>query len=189
MVINKPIFPNDTATNLSWGKFDYKVTMPSDETKTRVDYCWLIPVKKNWFITLWKDLDICNFKSDKHLYDQLDYWYGKIRKDAGVPAQFDEYGGKYNMRSVRCYHATKWVRTVADYKFMEWDDPPPNPLQHVKPTLTKATYAEEGADNTDAAMRRCLFREKTRDEAITILRRKNINVEQLLKNLRITTKG
>ena len=72
---------------------------------------------------------------------------------------------------------------------MEWDDPPPNPLQHVKPTLTKETYAEEGADNAEAAMHRCLLRKESRDEAIEILRRKNKNVEQLLKNIGITTTG
>lgn len=103
--------------------------------------------------------------------------------------QFDTYGGKYNMRSVRCYHATRWVKICADYKFMEWDDPPPNPLQHVKPGLTKTTYAEIGADSEEQAIHRCVLRKETRAEAIAILKRKNKDVEQLLKNIGNTTTG
>ena len=43
VAMHKPIFHNDTVTNLRWGKFDWKITMPAYETKTRVDYYWLIP--------------------------------------------------------------------------------------------------------------------------------------------------
>ena len=65
---------------------------------------------------------------------------------------------------------------------MSWDDPPPNPLQHVKPALTKSTYAEKGAEDADAAMNRCLLRKETRNEAIDILKRRNVNVKQLCEN-------
>ena len=75
---------------------------------------------------------------------------------AGIPKNPRGSHGYYNMRSVRCYKATKWVQICTEYDVMGWDMKPDNPLQHTTAKLTKNTYAEPGSDNTDQAMRRCL---------------------------------
>ena len=53
-------------------------------------------------------------------YGLLDYWFEKVRGEAGVNSTAPN-GGSLNMRSVRCYHATEWVKTEAEYKFMKFE--------------------------------------------------------------------
>ena len=64
------------------------------------------------------------------------------------------------MRSIRKYHATEWVKIFYEYEVMNWQPPPPNPLQHttIKTTLTK--YAEKGIDNKWEARKRCVEKYK-----------------------------
>ena len=99
-------------------------------------------------------VDMNAIKSESTLYASLDYWYEKLRRDAGVKEKAPN-GGSLNMRSVRCYHATEWVKVEAEYKFMGFDMAPPNPLQHASRTLTVNTYAEKDAGNEEEAIKRC----------------------------------
>ena len=39
---------------------------------------------------------------------------------------------------------------------MEWDNPPPNPLQHTNIKMTLAKYATKGVDEMWEAKRRCV---------------------------------
>ena len=54
------------------------------------------------------------------LSDNIGPWFHRIRDEAGVPPHEGPNLGKYNMRSVRCYQATKWVKLCTEYKVMEW---------------------------------------------------------------------
>ena len=71
-----------------------------------------------------------------------------MRKEAGV-TKLGPNKGVHNMRSVRCYKATRWVQLCAEYTVMGWDMPPLNPLQHTTPYLAKHTYGEPGADDVN----------------------------------------
>ena len=158
VVYNKHIYTNDKPTNERWGVIDYAATMDKGSTKTGVDYVWLIPSKRNWFVDKVKAADISAFKVDYVLADSLRKWFDKMRDEAGIPKVVDKDGkkGAHNMRSVRCYKATRWVQACAEYKAMGWPWPPPNPLQHTTPHLAKKTYAEEGADDLAAALLRLI---------------------------------
>jgi hypothetical protein len=64
---------------------------------------------------------------------------------------------KYTMRSIRCWHATEWVKMRTEYFIMGWEDKvPPNPLQHEDYKTTLIYYAQKGSDNREEAYERCL---------------------------------
>ena len=106
-------------------------------TKTGVDYVWLIPSKRNWFVDMVIKADTAAYKQPYVLADSLRRWFDKMAAAAGIPKVVYKDGteGAYNMRSVRCYKATRWVQARAEYKAMGWPWPPPNPLQHTTPHL------------------------------------------------------
>ena len=60
------------------------------------------------------------------------------------------------MRSIRCYIATKWIMLCAEYEEVGWSNRPLNPLQHVKPGITKDIYADKQATDTHKARERCI---------------------------------
>ena len=96
-----------------------------------------------------------------------------MRKEAGV-TKLGPNKGVHNMRSVRCYKATRWVQICAEYAVMGWDMPPLNPLQHTTPWLARHTYAEPGADDVNMARLRCA--NKYPEEAKALFAKKGINV-------------
>lgn len=98
---------------------------------------------------------------------------------AGIPKNPRGTHGYHNMRSVRCYKATKWVQICTEYDVMGWDMKPDNPLQHTTAKLTKNTYAEPGSDNIDQAMRRCVDKYPEAKQKFDKL---GINVGQVKKN-------
>ena len=157
----------------TWGKVDYIATVSEDLSKTKIDYRWLLKTEDNIFYNVLMKVNNKVYKDSYRLFTGLDYWFEKVRGDAGV-SQKDSKGGFLNMRSVRCHHATKWVMFRADMLFMKWNTAiPPNPLQHMKESMTIKTYAAKGADDREAAKNRCLVRYKK--EAAEILRKEGFH--------------
>ena len=111
--------------------FNYKVGAPKSFTKTKRDYTWYLPASiddaiKRLTVPL---VDLSSFKDYSTLYNALDYWFERRRRDAKVPEKPPKGKKKvYNMRSVRCYHATKYVELKTEFEVMRWKCIPPNPL-------------------------------------------------------------
>ena len=138
-------------SHFTWDKIDYIATVSEDLTKTKTDYRWLLKTVDNVFYNVLMKVSVNDYQDRLRLYAGLDYWFEKVRGDAGV-SETDSRGGFLSMRSVRCYHATEWVKTRAEMLFMKWSKGiPPNPLQHTTQNLTIKTYAEKGADDMEAA--------------------------------------
>ena len=93
--------------------------MSEDLTKTKTDYRWLLKSVDNVFYNVLMKVSVNDYKDRLRLYAGLDYWFEKVRGDAGV-RETDSRGGFLSMRSVRCYHATEWVKTRTDMLFMKW---------------------------------------------------------------------
>lgn len=83
------------------------------------------------------------------MHSQMEYWFTKTLLDAGLPKKIKE--GTYNMRSIRCYIATEWIKLKTEYEQMEYPNEPINPLQHIKPGITANVYADLQADDVLAA--------------------------------------
>ncbi len=52
VVLHKRFSANVAATNERWCRIDYAATMGPEATKTHLDYVWLMPHKRNWFVEL-----------------------------------------------------------------------------------------------------------------------------------------
>lgn len=98
-----------------------------------------------------KDANTSCFRKVNFLHDSIGPCFNRIRDAAGVPSREGPCKGKFNMRSVRCYQGTKWVKLLAEYTVMGWKMPPLNPLQHTTPKLTMSTYAEANANDENQA--------------------------------------
>ena len=171
VVYNKALNPlaADRLLPPVWGEFDWEATMPGDSTKTRQDYGWLIKKKRNWFVEMVRRADCSTIGSLGVFQNSLGAAFHDIRQKAGVGECAGTHGSRVNLRSARCYRATKWVQLSAEYRAMKWDDDiPPNPLQHTTPHLTRTTYAEPGADDYNQAVSRCW---KKYAEAETLFKR------------------
>ena len=174
VIFYKTIGKNDRALNKRWGKIDNMATMVSKATKTHKHYTWLIPRKRNWFVKLVQAADTSCCGKVAFLADNITPWFHRIRDEAGVPSKEGPNLGNYNLRSVRCYQATKWVKLCAEYKVMGWDMPPENPLQHTTPALARSTYAEADAADENQARRRCIKKYK---EAKAHFKKKGITIK------------
>jgi hypothetical protein len=164
VVQNKKLFLNDRCTNKRWkDEINYMATMDKLETKTSKHYTWLIPSKRDWFVDAVKKADTACMRTHASLHLSVGPTFHSLREEAGLAAEEGAFMGKYNMRSARCYQATKWVQNKADFKEMGWEDEPPNPLQHTTPRLAETTYAKAGAANRNDARHRCI--EKYPEEA------------------------
>ena len=177
VVYNKSIHDNDQLLNKRWGKIDYMATVEHYVTKTHQLYRWLLQREENFIVPLIRNLDVSVFLGWSTLYAGLDYWYNKVRKEAGVSQFKDHMGGAYTMRSIRCYHATEWVKTCTEYKVMGWENEPHNPLQHTTPRLAHLTYAEKDAGDENAARIRLLDDPETHEEAAQRFLEKGIVIE------------
>ena len=171
VIFYKTIEKNDRALNKRWGPIDNMATMVSSATKTHKYYTWLIPRKRNWFVKLVQAADTSSCGKASFLSDSIGPWFHKIRDEAGVPSHEGPNRGKYNMRSVRCYQATKWVKLCTEFKVMGWEMPPENPLQHTTPALARSTYAEADAGDENRARQRCLKKYK---EAKGLFKKKGV---------------
>ena len=104
--------------------------MKEDLTKTRRDYFWYLKRPDNLLYDVLQMVDTSDYENAWTLYAGLDYWYEKVRRDALVNER-DESGAFLSMRSIRCYHATEWVKLKTEYELMDEKHAiPPNPLQH-----------------------------------------------------------
>ena len=168
VVFDKTVKKYTGYTHVTWDKISYIATVTADLTKTKRDYRWHLKNDDNIFYNVLQKVDISYYKDAYRLYAGLDYWFEKVRADAGVDSTNGK-GGFHNMRSVRCYHATEWVKFREDMIFMKWIKAiPPNPLQHATVAFTIKTYAEKGANDSKAAQERCL--KKYREKAKKIMR-------------------
>jgi len=61
----------------------------------------------------------------------------------------------YNLRSIRAFRATEWLKLYTEYKVMKWVPEPPNPLTHSSPKTVIEFYATKGSDNEWQARKRC----------------------------------
>ena len=136
-------------------KFKFKATAPDDITKTKLNYTWVLPNEIHPFLkTLLKHKET-GFISFLKLKDSLaHYWDQKVLTKAGVPVQYD-VGKNNSLRTVRALRATQWVMLMKEYKVMDWEPAPPNPLQHVNIKTTLERYAVKGCDNEHEARVRC----------------------------------
>ena len=133
-------------------------TAPSDFTKTHRDYRWLIPNQANDIVDLILRLGTTDYTKQDVLKEDLKYWYWKTMRDAALSLE-NEQGERLNMRSIRCYFATEWIKLDAECKFMGWPRPP-NPLQHESAATTRRYYSASQADNQEDAIKRCLVKYK-----------------------------
>ena len=76
-------------------------------------------------------------------------------KHAGVGLN-PETNSCYSLKTVRALRATQWVKLAAEYKVMQWEPAPPNPLSHTNTKTTFERYAVKGADNVYEARNRCV---------------------------------
>ena len=134
----------------------WKASAPADFTKTGLHYRWLIPNESNDIVELVLKTTVTGFKRHEDLKTKLTYWYEKVMKDAGLEME-NEIGDRLTMRSIRCHHATEWVKLDAEHKFMGLPKPP-NPLQHESEATTRRHYAEKQVDDLEDTMKRCLFK-------------------------------
>ena len=136
--------------------YKWKATADSSFTKTHRDYTWMIPNEANDIVDLILRLGTTDYTKQDVLKEDLKYWYWKTMRDAGLDLE-NEDDERLNMRSIRCYFATEWVKFDAECKWMGWTRPP-NPLQHESATTTLRYYSETGADNQQDAIKRCIVK-------------------------------
>lgn len=67
----------------------------------------------------------------------------------------DRDGNHYDLRTIRAYRATEWVKLAMEYRVMNWKPEPPNPLQHTDWKTTLDHYAVKGCESELEARRRC----------------------------------
>jgi hypothetical protein len=99
---------------------DYAATCPEVITKTEIDYEWLLPKEHN---NVWEHIQkrILSIAAWESLLHSLYPFYKAILTSLKID--------KANvMRSIRCWHATEWVKLRAEYIVMGWKNIPPNPL-------------------------------------------------------------
>ena len=70
------------------------------------------------------------FDSFDHLYKSLNAFYREQILNKAVVAVRHSEKRQFNMRSIRAYYATEWVKLVYEYRYMRLEPEPPNPLQH-----------------------------------------------------------
>ena len=109
---------------------DHQATVPAEFTKTKTDYCWLLPVHMNEIVVNILELEHTGYNNKEGLLIGLNNYYtDQILNRSGIQTR-DASGKLYSMKSIRKFRATEWVLLYSEYKVMEWKDCPPNPLQH-----------------------------------------------------------
>ena len=140
----------------------YKATMPANHTKTAIVYEWYLPVEANDIVKEILSLGNTGYANYRKLTDGLsDYFDDQILKKAGIPTE-NNLKLKYNMRSIRKYRATEYVKLLTDYVTMGWAPLPSNPFQHTDLRMTISRYAAAGSDNKVQSQLRCF--EKYKDD-------------------------
>lgn len=130
-------------------KCKYIAQTPGDINKTKLDYRWLLPAYINDIVEKYKKYMT---KTNIHWVttkNRLTYIYN-------LTLAFLKIKSDFTMRSVRCWYATDWIMTKAEYILMDWKPFPPNPCQHESDTTTLKYYARDGAQDQERAFQRCL---------------------------------
>jgi len=91
--------------------------MEAERTKTKRKYEWFIPKKRSWFVEMVKSAENKGIRCVGPLIDAIRECFDKVKRGAGVK---EADGKKINMRSARCYKATKWVQLCREYDCMGW---------------------------------------------------------------------
>lgn len=126
--------------------FTYSASVPASNTKTKRDYLWLLPSSHDDIAARILGLGDSGFRTADELKRSLKAFYrDQVLKKAEVPVHHNERR-LYDMRSIRAYHATEWVKLVTEYRLMNWKPEPLNPLQHETERMTKEHYAAKGSD-------------------------------------------
>ena len=156
MVINKTIVVNDIS--VPHKDYLYKATAPAIVTKTKRDYFWLLPPEADVLVTAIKNHERTEFSDFADLKETLRSFFAtQILGKTGLK---ERYSTKrlYNLRSIRAYRATEWLKLKTEYKVMGWYPEPPNPLSHTTDRTIIQHYAAKGSDNEWEARRRCFNR-------------------------------
>ena len=154
ILFNKSISRNDIRVTHQSHK--WKATMPKEHTKTKVDYVWLVPAVLNDLVQAMITHDGTGYDDYEKLKDSLRKFFADtVLPEAGVRRQAAPKK-LYNLRSIRAFRATEWVKLDMEYKMMEWRDPPRNPLQHLNVKTTLKKYAELGSNDENSAKKRCI---------------------------------
>ena len=61
----------------------------------------------------------------------------------------------YNLRAIRAYRSTEWLKEKREYQAMGWKPLPHNPLSHTNESTVMKYYAAEDAGNELDAYERC----------------------------------
>ena len=154
LLTNKSIVRNNIRVTHQSHK--WKAIMPGEYTKTRVDYVWLVPAELNDLVPAMFSHDGTGYNTWKELKESLRKFFADtVLPGAGVPRQAGPRK-LYNLRSIRAFRATEWVKLDMEYKMMKWKDPPRNPLQHLNVKTTLKKYAEQGSNDENSAKQRCI---------------------------------
>ena len=138
--------------------FTYKATVAEQNTKTGLNYFWLLPKETDQVVKLLLAHEDTGFGSYKTLQKALLPFYEKqVLGKADVPVK-SPCQQRYSMRTIRAFRATQYVKLKAEYKAMGWKPAPPNPLQHTNDRMTLDNYAEKGSDNIHEARKRCALK-------------------------------
>ena len=145
VVLNKTIVDNDYIVPHYDRKF--KATSPIEVNKTEMDYFWLLPPEAEEVVKAIMQHASPEYGDFKILADDMrSYFQNQVMKKIGVKTR---YSAKrlFNMRSIRAYRATEWLKLFTEYKVMKWVPEPPNPLTHTNEKTVKDHYATRGSDN------------------------------------------
>ena len=145
IVFNKKVTLNNLPHLKNEGT--YKADVPELITKTKHNYTWVLSdeAKDVWLAI--KDYTCKRPPSWVTLYNGLFGFYTKILKTLNIDS-------KFAMRTIRCWHATQWVKHRAEASVMR-RTALPNPLQHESVKTTLLYYAKKGSDNVNDAHKRC----------------------------------
>lgn len=129
--------------------------MPKSETKTSHEYEWQFTAENSWLIERISKLKNVGLDREK-FKKNLEWWFIRTMKLIRLPNYVKN--SPINMRSVRKYRATEYVKLHTECLVMQDCEAPPNPLQHVTIYTTKHSYAAPGSDSKPKAVRRIIDR-------------------------------
>ena len=151
----------------------FLAVVPAEATKTKREYKFYIP-RSAWGQALGAMLAALGAQRglpafgvgdlgrgmEGALYHQLQSSFDAVCRSLGhdAPKAGDSRCSPcsgYNARTLRCYHATRYIRHHTEQALLGLE-PYPNPLQHTSIAVTLQRYAATGAADNEAALRRIM---------------------------------
>ena len=114
--------------------------MPEAETKTDMEYTWLFDRKFSYYITALQKA--CKVLDREQLENKIEYAFKTIMAEVQDCSPKEV---QYQMRSLRCTIATKYLQLCTECEIKNWAKPP-NPLQHIRLQTTREHYAANNAE-------------------------------------------